>query len=157
MLAPTFSNQRFSYIFTQPVTHSCLCMAPSLASRLRRPDFLLQLHPGFTLVLPLPSPPCIPSSPRAYFSCVLSLAEALLTFPDVTEFPAEQGTYSATVRTGPGMRPMPGRRVSRPSFLEGPQSGRSIVDVFVVSVGSPVGPSRPSRGSSAASISAHDG
>src|SRR5215471_7805229 len=100
---------------------ACLSMAPSPASRLRRPDFLRQLNQGFTLFLPLPSPPCISSSPTAYFSCVLSLAEALLTFPDVTEFPAEQDTYSATCRTGPGMRPMPGRRVSRPSFLAGPQ------------------------------------
>src|SRR5262249_12629030 len=137
-------------------TLACLCMAPAQASRVRSPDFLLRLNQGFTLFLPLPSPPCIPSSPTAYFSCVLSLAEALLTFPNVTGFLAAQDTYAATVRTGPGMRPMPGRRVSRPSFLEGPQSGRSIGDVFVVSVGSPVVPPRPRRVSSEASISARD-
>jgi hypothetical protein len=36
----------------------------------------------------------------------------MLTFPDAAGFPAEQGTYTATFGTGPGMRPMPGLRVS---------------------------------------------
>jgi hypothetical protein len=33
------------------------------------------------MVAPLPPPPCIPSYLTAYFSCVLYLPEALLTFP----------------------------------------------------------------------------
>jgi hypothetical protein len=56
--------------------------------------------------------PCIASCSTAYFSCVLYRLEALFTFPDAAGFPAEQGTYSATFGTGPGMRPMPGLRVS---------------------------------------------
>src|SRR5262249_12600837 len=49
-----------------------------------------------------------------------------------------KGYMTATFCKGPGMRPMPGLRASRPSFLESPQSGRYTGDVFVVSVSSPV-------------------
>ena len=76
--------------------------------------------------------------------------------PDAAGFPSEQGTYSATFGTGPGMRPMPGLRVSRPALLERPQSDCIFFDVCVDSVGSPVIPFRCGRVSSEASISARD-
>src|SRR5262245_10845852 len=62
-------------------------------------------------VVDLPCP-CIPPCLTAYFVCVLSLAKALLTFPEAAGFPAEQGTYTATCRTGPGMRPIPSLRIT---------------------------------------------
>src|SRR5712692_883262 len=39
-----------------------LCLAPSQVSLLRSPDPFLQPGQGFDMVVPLPSPPCIPPS-----------------------------------------------------------------------------------------------
>src|SRR4029453_7747528 len=76
---------------------------------------------------------CIPLCLTAYFVCVLSLAKALLTFPEAAGFPAEQGTYVATCRTGPGMRPMPGLRVSHPArALHAPITPGSTISLRVV-------------------------
>jgi len=61
---------------------------------------------------PVQRAPCTLDDSTAYLFCVPYLLEAMLTFPDAAGFPAEQGTYTATFGTGPGMRPMPGLRVS---------------------------------------------
>ena len=56
-----------------------------------------------------------PHTRRHTFHVSFISTEALCTFPDVAGFPAEQGTQAATFKTGPGMRPILGLRVSSPT------------------------------------------